>query len=288
MVGKPVALIFEDEDEWAGILQEALGTYFTIEKAKSITEVHNILESNKGSIEIALVDILIDMPTKAKVSGLDVMFILNKEGIPCIAATAYDDGKIIRDALVIGRAKDVWFKNHDKLLDLREKINLVLEGKKKIQNSENGLFISPYFPAVDGVIDPKLVFVLMPFSEEWSDDVQLLIKTVGKKHKLNIIRADDIFGPRKIINDIWQSIYKAGLIIADISVYNANVFYELGIAHTLGKEVILTRKKDGMKSPFDISSWRYIEYELNPINAEKFKDALSKEFMKYATENNIS
>ncbi|MBE0680526.1 MAG: hypothetical protein IH589_01320 [Anaerolineales bacterium] len=287
MAGKSVALIFEDEDDWVDILQEALGMSFAIEKAKSLEKVHSILDSNKGVIEIALVDININTPTMAKISGLDVMVILNREGIPCIAATSHDDGITIRDALVVGKAEDVWFKQ-DKLVSLREKINLVLENKKKALNDQKGMFISPSFPAVDGVIDPKLVFVLMPFSEEWSDDVQLLIKTVGKKHKLNIIRADDIFGPRKIINDIWQSINKAGLIIADISAHNANVFYELGIAHTLGKEVILTRKKDGVKSPFDISSWRYIEYELNPVNAEKFKDALSREFKEYATKNNIS
>ena len=287
MPGKPIALVVEDEDEWVEILQEALGYSFNILKAKSIPEVHRILGSNKGSIEIALVDILIDVQTKTKVSGLDVMFILNREGVPCIAVTSYDDGKTIRDALVVGGAKDVWFKNHDKLINLREKINFVLEGNKKIQNGQKGLFILPSFPPFEGESDPKFVFLLMPFSEKWSDDVQLLIKTVGEKHKLNVIRADDIFGPRQIINDIWQSINKAGIIIADISVHNANVFYELGIAHTLGKEVILTRKKDGERSPFDISSWRYIEYELNPVNAEKFKDALSKEFKEYVTKNNI-
>jgi hypothetical protein len=105
---------------------------------------------------------------------------------------------------------------------------------------------------------------------------------------LNVIRADDIFGPRKIINDIWQSINKAGLIIADISIHNANVFYELGIAHTLGKEVILTRKKDGEKSPFDISAWRYIEYELTPLKAEEFRNTLSKVFKDYLVSHKIS
>ena len=286
MAGQPIALIVEDEDEWVEILKEALGPRFDIIVAKSIPEVRKILKKNKGNIEVALVDILLQEHLLKKESGLDAMYILNKEGIPCIATTAHDNGEIIRDALVIGGAKDVWFKTHDKLLTLREKIDSILKNKNFI--SPKNLMIVPSFPPVEEGTDPKFVFVLMPFSEEWSDDYQHVVKNVGKKYKLNVVRADDIFGPRKIINDIWQSINKAGVIIADISVHNANVFYELGIAHTLGKSVILTRNKDGRKSPFDISPWRYIEYELNPVNADKFEDALSKELKEYIAKNNIS
>jgi hypothetical protein len=42
--------------------------------------------------------------------------------------------------------------------------------------------------------------------------------------------------------DVWNSIYSSSIIIADCTGRNPNVFYELGIAHTLGKPVILSLK----------------------------------------------
>ena len=62
------------------------------------------------------------------------------------------------------------------------------------------------------------------------------------------------------------------MIICDLSGKNANVFYETGIAHTLGKEVILITQHDG-DVPFDLRSLRYISY-LN--NGEGRKDLASK------------
>lgn len=144
--------------------------------------------------------------------------------------------------------------------------------------NRKSMVITPTFESIDYEIDPKMIFVLMSFNEKWSDDILFLIREVGKKHDLNVVRADDIFAPHNIVKDIWQLINKAGLIIADITVHNANVFYELGIAHTLGKDVVLIRQAGGEKTPFDISLWRYFEYELNPTKAEEFKNTLSKVF----------
>ena len=148
------------------------------------------------------------------------------------------------------------------------------------ENSMNrkSMVITPTFESIEYEIDPTMVFVLMPFNEKWSNDILFLIKEVGKKHNLNIVRADDIFAAHNIVNDIWELINKSGLIIADITIHNANVFYELGIAHTLGKDVVLIRQAGGEKTPFDISLWRYFEYELNPTKAEEFKNTLSKVF----------
>ena len=150
------------------------------------------------------------------------------------------------------------------------------------------MVIQPSFPSIDYAIEPKLVFVAMPFGESWSNDVMFIIKNVGEELGFNVKRADDIFNAGIIVNDIWSLINKAGLIIADITVHNANVFYELGICHTLGKEVVLIRKKGGEQSPFDISLWRYFEYELTPTLAEEFKGTLRKILSNYISKHNIS
>jgi hypothetical protein len=49
------------------------------------------------------------------------------------------------------------------------------------------------------------------------------------------------------------------IVVCDVTGRNANVFYETGIAHTLGREVILIAQHQ-TDVPFDIAHIRYLEY----------------------------
>jgi hypothetical protein len=155
--------------------------------------------------------------------------------------------------------------------------------EEKVMNRKS-MVITPSFPVPSYDIDPAMLFIIMPFGEKWSDDVYYLIKDVASNNGMDVIRADEIFSPDIIINDIWSLINRAGLIIADITKHNANVFYELGIAHTLGKKVIMLRQDGGENAPFDISYWRHFNYELTPIKAEEFKQTLGKLFKAHLKE----
>jgi hypothetical protein len=53
------------------------------------------------------------------------------------------------------------------------------------------------------------------------------------------------------------------LIIADCSGRNANVFYELGLAHAHGKQVILITKDQIADTPTDVRHFEFIRYELD-------------------------
>lgn len=118
------------------------------------------------------------------------------------------------------------------------------------------------------------IFVVMPYSEAWSDDTYDLIKEVCNNLDVNLNRADEILGSQSIYNDIITNIIESDIIIADITVKNANVFYELGYAHALKKNVILIRQPhDDMV--FDISQFRYIEYELSYKKAKEFQKRLT-------------
>jgi len=287
MPEKPTALVVDDDDEWLSILEETLMPGFQVVKAKTPKGVIKILENKDLKLEIALVDIRLNEENSEDKTGLDVMFILNEQGVPCIGATVYNDGKSIRDALITGGAKDVWFKSQEELVILRHKIKSVIDSEKKISAGQRNLAYSPVFQSANSKIDPKLVFVIMPFSEKWSDEVLILIKSVAEKHKLKVVRADDIFASHNVVDDIWQLINRAGIIIADITAHNANVFYELGIAHTLGKDFILIWQASGDKPPFDIAVWRYFEYELMPTKAEEFRNKLSKVLQSHRKKHKI-
>ena len=104
-------------------------------------------------------------------------------------------------------------------------------------------------------------FIVMQFTEEFNNLYSHVIEPVCKEKGFECIRADDIYTNGLILEDITASIKEASLIIADITPDNANVFYELGYAHGIGKPTILLSDKKRDRLPFDISGFRTIFYE---------------------------
>lgn len=111
-------------------------------------------------------------------------------------------------------------------------------------------------------INEGLVFTLMPFTQAWSDYIwrSQIKPTVESINGVTLLcrRADDLFGP-DVMQDIYESILTARIVIADITGRNANVFYELGMAHALGKEVILL-SQGAEHIPFDLNRFRHCIY----------------------------
>lgn len=129
------------------------------------------------------------------------------------------------------------------------------------------------FKGRDFPVREDLCFVLMPFKPElkpvYEDHIRKVVTGLG----LECQRADDLFRPTVIIEDIWESINRARVIVADLTGKNPNVFYEVGVAHTLGKDVILITQsiKD---VPFDLHHVRHIRYEYTPRGMEVFEQQL--------------
>lgn len=102
--------------------------------------------------------------------------------------------------------------------------------------------------------------MLMPFSEDF-DYIYGVIKKDLNDNGLICNRADEIAGSKPILNKILTEILKSRYIIADLTNYNPNVFYELGIAHSFkdAPNILLLKQKDS-KIPFDLTHLTYIEY----------------------------
>jgi len=89
-------------------------------------------------------------------------------------------------------------------------------------------------------------------------------------------RADGIYGPAQIIHDIWRQVRKAPVLVADLTGRNPNVFYELGLAHAIGKPVVLLSKTTE-DIPFDLQGTRTIIYDVqSPTWAKELATALTK------------
>jgi hypothetical protein len=107
-----------------------------------------------------------------------------------------------------------------------------------------------------------ICFVIMPFGGWFDNYYKDIYFPAIENSGLVPRRADDLFRPSNIVQDIWELTKKAKIILADLTNKNANVFYELGLAHALAKPAILiTETIDDI--PFDLRSLRIIEYDKN-------------------------
>jgi hypothetical protein len=124
--------------------------------------------------------------------------------------------------------------------------------------------INPIFQGRDFMLNPSLVFVLSPFREPFNTIFIDHIKPTAEAIEgVTCLRADDIYDNKPIIEDIWRSINEAHIVLSELTDRNPNVFYETGIAHTVGKEVVLiTQNMDDV--PFDLRHLRCIVYEYTP------------------------
>ncbi len=101
----------------------------------------------------------------------------------------------------------------------------------------------------------------MPFNAPIGPYYDQLYKPAIEKAGLKAVRADtDIFGTGKIIDQIWRGINEAKVLVAELTGRNPNVFYELGLAHALGRPVVLV-SADENDVPFDLRHIRVIYYK---------------------------
>ncbi len=107
-------------------------------------------------------------------------------------------------------------------------------------------------------IEPTLVSAMMPFNPSF-DRVYESLQRVATTARMHCRRADDIWENPAVMQDVVSLIDRSSLVIADCTGRNPNVFYEIGIAHTLGREVVLITQNE-TDIPFDLRHLRYVTY----------------------------
>lgn len=114
-------------------------------------------------------------------------------------------------------------------------------------------------------IEKNRCFFLMPFKNEYNHIYGTLKESLQNNGYI-VNRADEISGSKPIMNKILTEILRSQYIIVDLTGYNPNVFYELGISHSFkdAQNILLIKQKND-KIPFDISHLTYIEYEPNNL-----------------------
>ena len=117
-------------------------------------------------------------------------------------------------------------------------------------------------------------FTVMPFDSRFEGVWLNVIKPTIENHGDNCLRADNFFKVGSILDDIITSIKEVDYIIADLTIHNPNVYYELGYSHALEKKVILITQ-DISSIPFDLKHQRMIVYQDTAAGAAKLKSDIS-------------
>ncbi len=134
-------------------------------------------------------------------------------------------------------------------------------------------------------------FVVMPFGRKqgaegrWYDFNAIyydLIKPALETAGFESFRADEESVSGDILTDMFQELLLADLVIADLSIDNANVFYELGVRHAMRKRGLVHIQSGRAYMPFDIFNVRTIPYQTDkngrpdPEHLEKDKQTITK------------
>lgn len=119
-----------------------------------------------------------------------------------------------------------------------------------------------------------LMFVLTPFHDDLKDEFDT-VSNVGKNLGFQVLRGDEKLEAGDIFRKILVLIASARIVVANISGRNPNVFYELGIAHALGKQVILLAQSDSLV-PFDVQSKPIVFYRNNEELSEKLNTMVGR------------
>src|SRR5687768_10843559 len=97
---------------------------------------------------------------------------------------------------------------------------------------------SPISQSLPPESDNRLCFLIAPFHHDF-DKAYEMIKAIVKNYTgLTCIKANEIEKSGVITRDVNDYIKKARVLIADLTTFNANVFFEVGLAYAWEKKVI--------------------------------------------------
>ncbi len=182
---------------------------------------------------------------------------LSKAGVHCDP----DSRQLLEDTGVVTRIGDQY--------ELSGPARKILSTFTVAQGPENSIEIRVDYPEV---------FVVMAFSQPWSDDVfSRMFKPGIEDAGFVVSRGDSIVRVGDLSTNVWRSIARAGVIVAEVSVPNPNVYYEIGLADALGKPVFLF-KQENVRLPADFGGTHYYEYDRGDLMAgrEKLSAGLKK------------
>jgi hypothetical protein len=138
--------------------------------------------------------------------------------------------------------------------------------------------------SIHGFFTKGTCFVIMPFGKGLDGIYANIVKPTVQEFGFVCKREDEFPSLGKLQTGIVSHIANASFIIADLTGGNPNVYYELGIAHTLDKLVFLISQEP---APTDVKHWKYINYIDRLESARLLQDEIRKAITEAIDTNRI-
>lgn len=117
--------------------------------------------------------------------------------------------------------------------------------------------------------EDDVIFIVMPFKKEF-DPLYAIIEETTKEAGFKCIRADKEIFIGAIMEKVSENIIRSGIIIAEVTEHNPNVYYELGFAHAWNKKVVMLTQ-DITKIPFDLRHLKMLVYDIHKVDELKIE-----------------
>jgi len=135
-----------------------------------------------------------------------------------------------------------------------------------------------YYQEITIEANDPFCFVIMPFKEEefpqktYTNVIKPFVET---QFNVGCYRVDEDNLPDRIDNKIYSYLLRSAFVIAEVTILNPNVFYELGLAHMLEKDCIIVTNTPISKIPFDINRIRAEHYDSDQQLVKILRRAIS-------------
>jgi len=236
------------------------------------------------SVDDGIIECQIELPEPTENSGAFVVFRANGQRNYCAAGLGgWDNAYTLLEGSHLSPTRMESAGNIDNLKAGRKySVRVALEGQRaSIFVDDVKVIDYSRLPTTDGTgvgllafrgssqvhfgpiaIDDSqpVAFIAMQFSDTYDDVYDDAIKPLVQEIGYEPVRVDEISQPGIILNDIWGQITESSVVIAEVTEPNPNVYYEIGVAHALGKPTILLAQR-GTSLPFDLGPHRCIFYD---------------------------
>jgi hypothetical protein len=192
----------------------------------------------------------------------------------------FDFAKAVQDSQGLTKFDRTTLKRRPKPTRLPE-----VSTKAVFSATEKRLDLKPFYLGKKWNRDNNSVFVAMPFDQLYEEFYNMHVASVLLKNGLKPVRMDKIpVGDpnRNIMEAVQENIAVCEFMVADVTTKNANVLYEMGLAHAIGRKVLIicqanNAKVAGQDALFDINGKPHVFYSMFKLDEfDKQLDACIK------------
>lgn len=154
-------------------------------------------------------------------------------------------------------------------LDLKRYLTKTSQAPKP---SPQEMMVRPIFPGNDFLVQPRTCLVVMPLEAYWSDALWIHLQQTLRSVGWESYRAHALYS-QEVLVDTWQAVNEVEVVLFDLTYKHPDVFYKIGMAHTLGKKSILITQH-ARDLPPDFQRFPYVVYDNNIHGLQRLSERL--------------